>query len=229
MIVIIPEGGLCNYLRVMFSYYSLSLEKNTKLIVIWYKTSACPGLFLDYFKPIENITIEYNNNKNYNINYQGCSINKDYPPNYEQLELLPEMKSIIVNKCTILNNNYISVHIRRTDHSDSAKKNNVYTDDIDFINFIDKVIETEKEIETPNLYIATDNKITFSSFKNKYKYKNLIKFDYHTTNEREQRHTTLKDAIIDLYMCVYSSHFMGSGWSSFTDLITTLRTLEIEK
>ena len=227
MIVIVPTGGLCNYLRVMFSYYSLSLEKHEQLLVIWYKTSACPGLFLDYFKPIENITFEYDNTKNYKINYCGCSIHKENPPNYEKLELLPEMKSIIMTKCIILEHNYISVHIRRTDHSDSAKKNNVYTDDIDFINFIDKVVETQTSTQTPNLYIATDNKNTFTSFKNKYK--NVVKFDYHTTNEREQRHTTLKDSIIDLYMCVYSSQFMGSGWSSFTDLITTLRTLEIKK
>ena len=36
-----------------------------------------------------------------------------------------------------INNNYISVHIRRTDHISLAKKNNKYTTDQDFITFLD--------------------------------------------------------------------------------------------
>lgn len=215
MIVIYPIGGLCNYLRVLFSYYLVSLEKNETLIVIWTETSDCPGFFLDYFKPLSNVIFEHNNNKNYNINYQGCSIIKEYPPNYESLELLPELKSIIMYKRALLENNYISVHIRRTDHIQLAKSNNCYSDDINFINFID--IEKENR----NIYIATDNKNSFNKFKNIYKEK--VKIDYHNTNDLAKRHTTLKDAIIDLYMCVYSLHFMGSGWSSFTDLIIDLR------
>ena len=139
------------------------------------------------------------------------------------------MKSIIINKCKILNNNYISVHIRRTDHIFIAKKNNCYTDDVDFFTFIDKETETKRDTEketnskTTNLYIATDNKDTFNIFKNKYK--DLIKIEYHNTNEYAHRHTTLQDAIIDLYMCVYSKKFKGSGWSSFTDTIFQLRDL----
>jgi hypothetical protein len=223
MIVIEPGGGLCNYLRVVFSYYALALEKKEPLVVIWYKTNVCPGYFLDYFKPLENVTFDYNNNKNYKINYSGCMILKDYLPKYDKLELLPQLKDIIMNKCKLLENNYIAVHIRRTDHSVLAKKNNCYSEDIDFINFINR----ESVNTNTNLYIATDNKATFHSFKNKYK--NLVKFEYHNTNEILERHTTLKDAIIDLYMCVYSNTFMGSGWSSFTDLIHELRQIENRK
>ena len=37
------------------------------------------------------------------------------------------------------------------------------------------------------------------------------------------RKTSLKDAIIDMYMCVYSNDFMGSDYSSFSDIINRLR------
>ena len=223
MIVIVPEGGLCNYLRVVFSYYVMALEKNETLIVIWHITTVCPGFFLDYFKPLKNVIFEHNNNKNYKIYYTGCYISKEYPPKYNKLELLPEIKNIIINKCKLLENNYIAVHIRRTDHIVLAKKNNCYSDDIDFINFININIEKENI----NLYIATDNKETFRIFNNKYEH--LVKLKYHNTNERLERHTTLKDAIIDLYMCVHSGKFMGSGWSSFTELINELRQIENRK
>ena len=37
------------------------------------------------------------------------------------------------------------------------------------------------------------------------------------------RKTSLRDAILDIYMCVSSEKFMGSGYSSFSDFIECLR------
>ena len=67
----------------------------------------------------------------------------------------------------------------------------------------------------------SSNEITYNKFKTKYK--NRIKFDYHETNNNRLRKTSLKDSIIDIYMCIYSDDFMGSGWSSFSDLINACR------
>jgi len=213
MIVIKPVGGLCNYLRVVFSYYKKACNENKKLIVIWEPTYSCPGYFLDYFKPIDNIIFYDNNLDNYAIDYVGCQILENYDPNYEKLKLLDEIETIVNNKREILGN-YIATHIRRTDHIDLAKVNNQFTDDDAFYNFIDKYIENK------NLYIATDNEDTFSIFKNKYN--DLIKINYHNTINHWRR-TSLKDAVIDIFMCVYADNFMGSGYSSFSILINTLR------
>ena len=98
-----------------------------------------------------------------------------------------------------------------------AKYNNRYTDDEEFINFLDKSDNNK------NIYIATDNKITYNKFKKKYQ--NRIKIDYHKTNNNSLRKTSLQDAIIDIYICVYSDDFMGSGWSSFSRVIKSLRML----
>lgn len=214
------EGGLCNYLRVLFSYYEYAKSINSELNVIWLKTESCPGYFLNYFEPIPHVNFISNIEdirEDTKIYYKGVSCLNGYPPNYDKLKLRPFIKNEILNKINKLEKNYISVHIRRTDHSNLAKKNNDYTNDEDFYNYIDK-FDISK-----NIYIATDNEITYNDFKKKYS--NRIKFDYHLINQGSFRKTSLHDAIIDLYMCVYADDFMGSGYSSFSHLINILRQI----
>ena len=217
--VIEPTSGLCNYLRVVFSYYSYCIKNNETLVVIWLKTSACPGYFLDYFKPLDNVIFEKNNDKNYKIDYKGSSCLENFFPIYEKLVLLEDLKLVIKNKQELLGN-YIAIHVRRTDHIKLAKLRNSYTDDSEFFEFIDK------KRGNNNIYVATDNEETYNLLK--CKYMEYIKFDYHTTVDA-LRKTSLKDAIIDLFMCVDSSEFMGSGWSSFSDTIKEIRKLKIKK
>ena len=217
MITIQPIGGLCNYLRTIFSYYEYTSENNLELNVIWIKSNACPGYFLDYFEPIPHVSFKTEIDKDVKIDYKGdgAIMVKNFKPKYDKLKLKSYMKKIIFDKVDILNKNYISVHIRRTDHIQLAKRRNHYTTDEDFIDFLDK--------SDKNIYIATDNKNSYNEFKEKYQER--IKFEYHQTNEKSLRQTSLQDAIIDIYMCVYSDDFKGSGWSSFSGLIKSLRML----
>jgi len=218
MITIQPGGGLCNYLRCVFSYYEYARSINSELTVIWVQTRECPGYFLDYFEPIPYINFKNCSEKDVkmkNTNKWHPNFNPYKMQVYSKLKLKPYLEKIVFDKLDILNKNYISIHIRRTDHINLAKNNNCYTDDGEFINFIDKSYK--------DIYIATDNKITYYKFKKKYP--NRIKFDYHKTTNNSLRETSLQDAIIDIYMCVYSDDFMGSGWSSFSGLIRRLRML----
>jgi len=217
MLVIEPIHGLSNYLRVVFSYYKKACELNEELIVIWSVTSECNGFFLDYFEPVKNITFKKENTDKLKINYKGCySYNENYNIDYSMLKPLIKIKNIIVSKMNILNNDYNAIHVRRTDHSNLAKKKNKYTSDEMFFDFLDK------KKDNKCIYIATDNKITYNEFKDKYKDK--IKIIYH--NEiNEIRKTSLLDAITDIYMCVYATSFMGSGYSSYSKLITLLREI----
>lgn len=218
MIIIKPTGGLCNYLRVIFSYYEYARKNNSELNVIWIKSNSCPGYFLDYFEPIPHVNFIKQIDKDVKIDYKGCSTMKNFQPKYDKLKLKSYIEKIVFDKLDILNKNYISVHIRRTDHmKKQVKNNNHYTDDEEFINFLDKSDNNK------NIYIATDNKITYNKFKKKYQ--NRIKIDYHKTNNNSLRKTSLQDAIIDIYICVYSDDFMGSGWSSFSGVIKSLRML----
>jgi hypothetical protein len=219
MLTILPTGGLCNYLRVVFSYYKYAMSINTELNVIWLITPFCPGNFLDYFESVPNINFINNVDKNLKIDYKGGKWHPDFNPYeqyiYDKLVLKPFMKEIISDKINKLNKDYISVHIRRTDHINLAKRNNAYNEDIDFINFINKFDKNK------NIYIATDNEETYNKFKKMYP--NRIKFNYHKTYKNTLRKTSLRDAIIDIYICVYSDEFKGSGYSSFSGTINQLR------
>ncbi len=221
--IIQPTGGLCNRLRVVFSYYKYSKYLNQKLIIIWEPLPTCNGYFLDYFQEIDDdVIFEKNNKHNEKIFYKGGKPHPkfnqyNYAKIYEKLKLLTHLQENIQNKIKTMNNNYIAVHIRRTDHINLAKRNNRYTSDQEFIDFI-------KNRKESNVYVATDNKITYNQIKYELKKynKNIFNFCNFLSN-RNRRKTNLEDSIVDLFMCVYANNFKGSGYSSFSDLIKQLR------
>lgn len=214
--IIEPTGGLGNYLRTVFSYYAKCNKENEKLIVIWKITDEMNGFFLDYFEPIKGIEFKKNNETNEIINYKGCFCATGFEPDYSVLKLKPLLQFKLDEARKQLNYKYIAVHIRRTDHIELATSKNAFTNDDFFIKFI-------KENPTFNLYIATDNSETQNQFKNLFP--NQIKYLNHIENKKERRKTTLDHAILDVYLCAYSTKFRGSGYSSFTNLINKIRSL----
>jgi hypothetical protein len=159
-IVIEPLYGLCNKLRVIFSYSKFAREQNKTLIVIWQVSHDCPGKFLDYFEGIEGVIFKDNNSENMVINYKTCHA-KFSNIDYSELKLRSFINDKIQNRIKVLGPNYIAVHIRRTDHIALAKLHNTYTSDNEFFDFIDTYKHTN------NLYIATDNKETYNEFTSK--------------------------------------------------------------
>ena len=224
--VVWPSGGLCNKLRVTLSYFEEAKLQNKELHVIWDITEHCPGYFLDYFEPIDGITFYRSNEAKLKLDYKGSAWHPDHHYRtkfqmYKNLKVLPSVQSKIEDNILLLGNNYIAVHVRRTDHVELAKKNNAFTTDDDFFNFI----EEHKQIQS--LYVATDNQGTFDMFKNKYDSK--IKLEY--TDEQSLtsiRQTTIEQSIIDLFTCVYADQFKGSGWSSFSGTILSLRKCNVD-
>ena len=213
MIIIKPTGGLCNRLRVVISYYEDAKKKNEKLIIVWRQDINCNGNYTDYFAPLPNVDFVYDEYKN-KVDYCGYSALYRVT-NYQYLKLLPHMIDKINEKKKLLENNYIAIHVRRTDHIEVAKKRGRYTSDEDFFTFIDK-----HKQNTKYLYIATDNKDTYDMFQKKYS--EMIVFPYHDELPGKRK-TSLHDAIIDLYMCICSKHFQFSGQSSFSDVILQIR------
>jgi len=214
MIIIKPTGGLCNRLRVVISYYEDAKKKNEKLIVVWREDINCNGKYTDYFCSLPNVEFIYDHYDG-KINYQGYSALYRVT-NYENLKLLPSMIDLVNEKRKLLENNYMAIHVRRTDHIEVAKKRNRYTSDEDFFKFIDKYKNDVKY-----LYVAADNKETYNMFQKKYP--QLIQFPYHEEVKGSKRNTSLHDAVIDLYMCIFSKHFQFSGQSSFSDVILRIR------
>jgi len=221
MIIIQPGGGLSNYLRVVFSYNEYAKSINSKLLVIWKVTESCNGYFLDYFESVENIEFIKFNNKNYDNIIITCNSHEDFRSNFLLLKPLPYLKYKILGMISLLNN-YIAIHVRRTDHVSLALKFNKFTTDQDFINFI------KANKKNNLLYVATDNKKTYDFFYDKYKnkmifkYHEVIKINYYN---KRARHTSLEDSIIDMFVCVHAKKFLGSGYSSFSGIIDIMRNI----
>lgn len=215
-ITVITNSGLANRFRVLFSFYQYALDNSFNLNIGWSTDAHCNGLFLDYFEPIPNVTFNtYIKKERVNCVYEGCMAHHDYiNPDYSLLKLKSPLQSIISHKINIIGPDYISIHVRRTDMTERSIRLNRYVADDEFFQFIDSY-------PNKNIYIATDNKGTFNIFKKKYP--NRIIFDYHNTYTRSKRHTSLRDAIIDMYMCIHSSVFKGTPCSSFTSFIKVIR------
>lgn len=43
------------------------------------------------------------------------------------------------------------------------------------------------------------------------------------------RHTSVEDAVVDMYVCARAHAFQGSGWSSFSETIGALRTQSVDE
>ena len=227
ILVIRPRGGLSNRLRFLFSYIQILNNKNIlhniKLIVLWKYHIECPFYFTDCLKkPIPNLEfIKYDKDLKHKINDSSYNYANEYNISQNllnnivfspKLNILLEIKNII----NILENNYIAVHIRRTDHSKMAQNIGNYTDDNQFINFLNKH-------KNYNIFLATDCINIQKKFKKLYnkriKYIKFIKSE----NMNGIRTTLFKDAIIDMFTCALSQKFKGSGFSSYSELIFQIR------
>ena len=225
------NSGLCNRLRVLFSYYLHCKDINKKLIYLWYENDACPGKFSDYFENLNNLIILENENKfnefckknniKNNIDYVGNNWQKNYSP-FEKLIYndLRFKKNIIDKSNRFINNinkkNYNAVHIRRTDHVSMAKKNNKFTTDDEFFEFIEK--------SNKNVFVATDcykmQEKLMDKFGDKIFFYNKINKNIKKNNMRS---TTLENAVIDIFLCTKSQEFLGSKFSSFSNAIKNIR------
>ena len=162
--------------------------------------------FLDYFEPIQGVKFISDISNNYKIYYEGHDPHNFFKQNLQNLKILPYIQKILKKKLNIIGRDYINY----------AKSINAYLKDELFLNFIDKKVNINQ-----NIYIATDNPETYNKFKDKYS--GRVKFDYHNSNNDSLRKTSLLDAIVDIYMCVYSKQFIGSCQSSFTHQIDYIR------
>ena len=215
--IIIPIAGLCNRLRVIFSYFYKARQEYKQLIVLWRDEIDCNGFFLDYFKEIPGITFylekEFPNNK---IDYTGCHIHPDFEPEYSLLYLKPEVQEK-VNECILkLEKKYISIHVRRMkEFNYNLRKNNIKpTPFWKYEKFIDKYWNLPLYISVDNLI---DQKILYNRYKNRIP---IIHFIQPSDNFRP---TSLLQAIIDLYICISSTYFHGTKFSTFTTFIHEMR------
>lgn len=212
--------GLCNRIRYLFSWIHKIKNEDIKINMIWLVNKHCNGAFDSCFESIDDVNFIYSNtNIDHDCSQSAYSfIDKKYSPEhidsfYEKLQPNSKIKNIIKHQQSI--GDYNSVHIRRTDHSSLAKKNNIYTIDTEFENFIAN--------SSLPVYLSTDNTETQKHYIKKYK--NIFTYKKIKDTSSCLRQTSLEHAVIDIWMCIYSKEFMPSGYSSFSGLIKDQRRL----
>lgn len=96
----------------------------------------------------------------------------------------------------------------------------VKTSDASFNHFLRQHLSTDGV----NAYLATDNAITQRHFALicAERYRTLKPI---STDVGSLRHTSVADAVVDMFTCVASEAFMGTAGSSFSDAIWSLRLL----
>jgi hypothetical protein len=209
------DCGLCDRLRVIFSYLHFANSTNQKLEVCWIVNDACNGHFLDIFEPVPNVTFTEDTSE---VDYRGSNWHTQFDPEriflYNQLKIKNNVLVIIKNNLKILGKNYIAVHIRRTDQV-------IFHDYSDMTSYEDfsKFIEENYNIE--KVFLATDNAESQNWFLEKYREKIVVTSKIiPSTNLRQ---TSLEIAAADLFTCVYSKKFMGTDCSGYTNFINWYR------
>ncbi len=212
------RGGLCNRLRVIFSYYALALRENRNPYIIQWPENF--DHFLDVFEPISRITFE-NPCTRHTIISTNSTLNQ-YPWQHLLRELVPKPKL----QCTIntlkecLGSCYIAIHMRRTDHVHLAKKQQCFTTNAMFYDFVDRLPKTLK------IFVASDNPQSLATMKQRYGTRILNNAVFTPGKTYKQgRHTNLDTAAIDLFVCASAAYFHGSGWSSFSGMINWLNPI----
>ena len=212
-ITVYGQNGLNNKLNTLLGYLNVANKENKKLRFIWIENSACPGKFNDLFEDIPNLEIIYQDTEYDFKSYRAPNNHYVTDKYFNLLKPLPQIQDNINFYKKQLNDVYIACHIRRTDIVGSVWIKKVTTDE-DYINFINQHDPLLK------IFIATDNKETQDIFKNIYGDRIICK-DIIPSNNRRQ--TSLQDAIVDMYVCVGSTYFLGYEGSSFSVSIQLIK------
>lgn len=210
-------GGLSNRLQAV-----LSRRGRGHLDVVWLLDDPpVPVRFEDLFEPLPDVTFHDNGS----ADVQAWDVVGDAPEGWElgYRDLKPRKE--ILDRIAELNvGTYAAAHIRRSvNHANLARAHGQFTTDDEFDEWIGALSKPMPA------YLATDNAETQRRFLAKWGTRGLIVGREIRSGEADQRdraiHTSLADAVVDLYVCAGAALFKGSGFSSFTDTIERLRAL----
>tara|TARA_R110000744_G_scaffold7902_1_gene26979 strand:+ start:1842 stop:2609 length:768 start_codon:yes stop_codon:yes gene_type:complete len=232
------HSGLCNRLRLLNSYRSMSEIEQREIEFHWVKCVQCWATYDELFNPIDGVNFvfkkhEKNRRKsrpensiitmNHIVGRNEDSYNKDHVApisidSYQKylLDICPidEIRKQIDGIREELNDDYNACHIRRTDIQTVQKKYSVDppTDKM----FMDFMGSSNKKV-----FLATDSEKTQSLFKRMMGDRvvtfSTIKGD--GSRRWPKRTTDIQSAVVDVFCCIYSKKFMGTECSSFSQFI----------
>ena len=245
------KGGLCNKLRVVLSYREAEVVDGGKhLVVVWVINDECPARFDELFEPLDDVTFLCSDDPQLDEKLralgspEGVSMKRDMRthPAIAALEsasstgsrdqwmarrealmfLLLKPKPAIAERIAQCiarcggKGAYAAVHVRRTDH---VTLWGISTPDAEFFKFLDGKRSSGEE----RIYVATDNAGTQQLFSERFGADVTVTLAAIDPTATALRHTTVADAVVDLFVCADARAFKGTRGSSFSDAIWLLR------
>ena len=227
------QYGLCNRLQTIIGFFTY--RKGLPLHAVWIPDAECPGIFEEYFEKIPNV--EFSESKTqecigdfYRFPFEDFRLSKQiytekYIKNHKiirpKLEIREYIKKLNIQNC-------IGIHIRRTDFLSHVKKNHIdIVPKIDNNYFHNLICNILKNNPKEKIFLATDNyetqKLFFSLFP-----KNIIFVKKIQSDCKERRHTSMKDALIDLFCLIECKKFYGTKESSFSNFVENYRKAKLK-
>lgn len=214
MTTIHVHGGLANRLRAIISW------RHTvgPLTVAWKPDGqVAHARFSDAFKPLSGVEFIDRVPDGVHSTYE---VHPHAMNGWERayLELQP------LSEPPVMQRPYAAVHMRRTDAVSYQKQCMAHEADWVFIDWI-------KGAPMSRIFLATDNGTTQREMIRAISSIGKYPVTYGTIEERENqnesevRNTPLLRAVWDLWTCASADLFRGSGASSYTNLIRTMREL----
>lgn len=214
------DNGLCNRLRSLFSGLKYARENNLKYNVHWpVHPTECPAKFSDLFHPVRYVNfvdtpVEPFVKCNKWIGPRGTQLNHNYDPHEQEwFQDLRPIKTIQDRVDQILKLNLsTAVHIR------SGPRYIKMAEIFGCYKPVDQYIDELSNIS--KFYLATDRPETQQLIESKYPDK--ITYDKQITNQSTRVAENLsyvQDAVVDLFVCIQTQHFIPSPMSSFSEVV----------
>ena len=225
--------GLCNRLRAVLSYRLVAHEAGRPLICIWQKDAYCPGHFIDLFLPIPGVKFvkqppEGKSSADIHIADDTHPSIKGTPSEgyaYACLHPNDALKKVISEEIKRCGPSYYAIHVRRTDLY-TALSPSEHTSDEEFESFADRSVGLSIG-GGKRLYVATDNGETQARFLTRYDEGVCVVHKKIENKQGALRQTGLAEAVVDIFVCAAATNgFMGSYYSSFSDAIRHIRSLQ---
>ena len=238
-LAIVAEAGLCNKLRVILSYLQAAQDVGRHLLVVWRLGDFCPEEFDMLFEPIDGMTVlsgeavsralepallrmqlpigalpgDFHTHPAVVATEREVSMFAPLRPRPPLAVRIDEMRA----KCGA---SYVAVHVRRTDFEALFGEK---TSDSAFDAWLRHHMADSTSACT-SVYVATDNESTQRHFAKLCgdRFRAVAPIVAHATT---LRHTSVADAVVDLFVCAGATAFMGTRGSSFSDTIWCLRRL----
>ena len=220
-IVIETDHGLCNRLRAVLSYWQVAQAGGNQLVAVWKADDHCNGHFLECFAPLSGVRFirqppswcpapEVVNNTHPDI---GALAEIE---GYAHLIPTTALQAAVAARVLALGP-FVAVHVRRTDlpvFMGAVFAAHGQTTNATFMAFLDRH-------HAHAVHIATCCAETHELFRATYNARCVGVLPEFTPGKLRQ--TTLSDAVVDLFVCASSEHFLGSYGSSFSETISHLR------